>query len=56
MGSRDILPFAVTRFDQRTCNLISLLGHKGLTRGVPRTKRPRIAVKFIEDVPFELSF
>ena len=25
MGSRDILPFAVTRFDQRTCNLISLI-------------------------------
>ena len=27
-----------------------------LTRAVPRTKRPRIAVKFLEDVPFELSF
>ena len=26
-----------------------------LTRAVPRTKRPRIAVKFLEDVPFELS-
>ena len=23
---------------------------------VPRTKRPRIAVKYLEDVPFELSF
>ena len=27
-----------------------------LTRAVPRTKRPRIAVKYFEDVPFELSF
>ena len=27
-----------------------------LTRAVSRTKRPRIAVKFLEDVPFELSF
>ena len=27
-----------------------------LTRAVPRTKRPRIAVKYLEDVPFELSF
>ena len=27
-----------------------------LTRAVPRTKCPRIAVKFLEDVPFELSF
>ena len=27
-----------------------------LTRAVPRTKHPRIAVKFLEDVPFELSF
>ena len=27
-----------------------------LTRAVPRTKRPRIALKFLEDVPFELSF
>ena len=27
-----------------------------LTRAVPRTKHPRIAVKFFEDVPFELSF
>ena len=27
-----------------------------LTRGVPRTKHPRIAVKFLEDVPFELIF
>ena len=27
-----------------------------LTRAVPRTKRPRTAVKFLEDVPFELSF
>ena len=27
-----------------------------LTRAVPKTKRPRIAVKFLEDVPFELSF
>ena len=27
-----------------------------LTRAVPRTKRPWIPVKFLEDVPFELSF
>ena len=27
-----------------------------LTRAVPRTKCPRIAVKYLEDVPFELSF
>ena len=27
-----------------------------LTRAVSRTKRPRIAVKFLEDMPFELSF
>ena len=27
-----------------------------LTQAVPRTKRPRIAVKYLEDVPFELSF
>ena len=27
-----------------------------LTRAVPRTKLPRIAVKYLEDVPFELSF
>ena len=27
-----------------------------LTRAVPRTKCPRITVKFLEDVPFELSF
>ena len=27
-----------------------------LTRAVPRTKCPRIAMKFLEDVPFELSF
>ena len=27
-----------------------------LTRAVPRTKHPQIAVKFVEDVPFELSF
>ena len=27
-----------------------------LTRAVPRIKRPRIAVKYLEDVPFELSF
>ena len=27
-----------------------------LMLAVPRTKRPRIAVKFLEDVPFELSF
>ena len=27
-----------------------------LTRAVPRTERPQIAVKFLEDVPFELSF
>ena len=27
-----------------------------LTRAVPRTKRPRTVVKFLEDVPFELSF
>ena len=27
-----------------------------LTRAVPWTKCPRIAVKFLEDVPFELSF
>ena len=27
-----------------------------LTRAVPRTKRPRIAVKYLEDVPFGLSF
>ena len=27
-----------------------------LTRAVPRTKRPRKAVKYLEDVPFELSF
>ena len=27
-----------------------------LTRAVPRTKRPRIAVKYLGDVPFELSF
>ena len=32
MGSRDILPFAVTRFDQRTCNLISLISDVELTR------------------------
>ena len=27
-----------------------------LTRVVPRTKHQRIAVKFLKDVPFELSF
>ena len=27
-----------------------------LTQAVPRTKRPRIAMKYLEDVPFELSF
>ena len=27
-----------------------------LTRAVPRAKHPRRAVKFLEDVPFELSF
>ena len=27
-----------------------------LTRAVPRTKCPRIAMKFLEDVPFELSY
>ena len=27
-----------------------------LTRAVPRTKHPRIAVKYLEDVSFELSF
>ena len=27
-----------------------------LTRAVLKTKRPQIAVKFFEDVPFELSF
>ena len=27
-----------------------------LTRTVPRTKHPQIVVKFLEDVPFELSF
>ena len=27
-----------------------------LTRAVPRTKHPRIAVHFLEDVPFELIF
>ena len=27
-----------------------------LTRAVPKTKHPRIAVKFFEDGPFELSF
>ena len=27
-----------------------------LTRAVPRTKHPRIAVNFLEDVPFELIF
>ena len=27
-----------------------------LTRAVPRTKHSRIAVKFLEDVPFELRF
>ena len=27
-----------------------------LTRAVPRTKRPRIAMKHLEDVPFVLSF
>ena len=27
-----------------------------LTRAVPRTKCPRTSVKFLEDVPFELSF
>ena len=40
------LPFLLSFFSQPSA----------LTRAVPRTKRPRIAVKYLEDVPFELSF
>ena len=41
------LPFLLSSFFRQP---------SALTRAVPRTKHPRIAVKFLEDVPFELSF
>ena len=37
-------------------SFFSHAAYSTLTRAVPRTKHPRIAVKFLEDVPFELSF
>ena len=40
------LPFLLSFFSQPSA----------LTRAVPKTKHPRIAVKFFEDGPFELSF
>ena len=41
------LPFLLSFFSSQP---------SALTRAVPRTKCPRIAVKFLEDAPFELSF
>ena len=41
------LPILLSFFSSQT---------SALTRAVPRTKHPRIAMEFLEDVPFELSF